>query len=318
MQHYSIKKHIKKNSFLYLYLPLLILLISCSNESSQKGIVYQPSKIFGGERVGDKTLAEKVISNRLRIAVGLVYTQKGDKKKKISCSGVLLDPMTVITAAHCLDYEELIEDPRLLEVYVGNKFYYRHNPTTYKVQDFVIYPDYRPDSEEQVMENDIALVFLEDPIPNISFLELPLELTEEDNELYQVDKDVVVVGFGKTNIYPNNNPNIERGIQEKYFAMTKITEVLLDKSEMIIGEENVGPCHGDSGGPVIAKLSNDHWKIIGITSRRKFQQCAQYAGNSVITMISPYSCWIKKTVAHYFSEDQDVVFNVEDDPFDCD
>jgi secreted trypsin-like serine protease len=59
-------------------------------------------------------------------------------------------------------------------------------------------------------------------------------------------------------------------------------------------EEDKGPCHGDSGGPLQCKIGEE-WVQVGITSWTK--PCAHLNHPTVYTRVGEYADWIAKHIA---------------------
>jgi hypothetical protein len=163
------------------------------------------------------------------VAVGARRLGCGDRLAP-HCTGTLVAPRLVLTAAHC------VADPRLgttIEVLFGSDVA-SPGALVLPVAQAVIHPDYDSDSGA----SDLAALILAEPaeIPPISLASAP-----QGPSL--VGSSVRVVGFGQA------DPNAPLSGQ-KQSGTSLVTSLDVDTFRAEGGPSL--SCHGDSGGPVLA------------------------------------------------------------------
>ena len=202
------------------------------------------------------------------------------------CTATLIAPDVVLSAGHCVDeygltmgfgevldalycvsFEEdlrwMAEDPEM-------------NPAlpddAVCSSGFVAHPDFDMaglTDGPPANNNDLSLIFLDEPIYDRPFAYLPD--AEEGEQLFE-QMEVDVVGYGMRTAEGGNwwEPPDPDTSYERYWAHTFINE--LGDYEMQVGsDETTGrKCHGDSGGPTFSQVETDlsvSERVIGVTSR---------------------------------------------------
>ncbi len=213
-------------------------------------------------------------------AGGLVAegTAFGLTAKLFMCSSTLIAPDVVLTAAHCVDFETLVQQQYGMTLDALDFHFTRADDLTHYQLGF---NDPLPEdavratswtwSDDWVgatmirvglsANNDIGLLFLEEPIYDVPLAILP---TPEEAELIAEGDPVWAVGWGQT------TPVQGGAAGTKQMGESFIAE--LAGPEFKVGHErtDVRKCHGDSGGPSYWDLeesdSIDLQRQIGITS----------------------------------------------------
>lgn len=180
------------------------------------------------------------------------------------CTGTLVMPDAVITAAHCV----YGNDPDMFYVAIKT-----NDPagaaldTFHKPYIAVTHPEYKPTDKgcdasgkctiaDDNAWNDVALVILRDPIDGA--ICAPILLPEDHESVMPVGNNVRIVGYGQ-------NWVTESGI----LYAGDVPIVRRSKFEVEVGLNTkgaTGACFGDSGGPIYVK-HNDYAYVAGITSR---------------------------------------------------
>jgi hypothetical protein len=178
-----------------------------------------------------------------------------------SCSGTLIAPRVVLTAAHCV--EDLEADAFL--VLFGNNV---SGAITRTVSETWVHPGYRPISAEDPPVNDMAMLLLSEGAPPgvepIAHLPHSLGITQAD-----IGRPLEFVGFGVT----------ETGQSGRKMTVTNdLSYVCTQPGGCLIGgvyraAENTicqdqdpgGPCSGDSGGPAFVMRGGEEY-VAGIAS----------------------------------------------------
>lgn len=285
----------------------LITLASCAPKSGSNQLKVINSSIINGTLVKE--------SDAIAASTVGVY----DVKEGVLCTGSLIAPNIVMTAAHCapnrasdvkivftIDIDDIMStlEPDILQTYALS------------ATDFKVSPTWDPNNETKEMDTgDIALIKFKGTIPAgfkvATFL--PDENVLENRAM------VTVAGFGvdvvnTTKIDPRKYHNLERAIEEgeifcdedngKYTNCFKVetsgdgilrtTEAPISgvfKTEVFLDERKTGTCNGDSGGPAYIK-QNGNLYLFGVTSRGS-AFCNEFG---VYTNALYYRSWIDQTI----------------------
>lgn len=192
-----------------------------------------------------------------------------DERLEARCSGALVAPRLVLTAAHC------VLDPRLssaLEVMFGSAVD-APEVTFRRVVHVAVHPEYRDDGDDA----DLAVLVLDAPAPVA-----PLPLASEPMDDTWIDTPVRMVGFGQP-----LSTDLVTGTKRTGTAV--ITEV--GAAGFRIAADPAMSCHGDSGGPVLADRGGAE-VVVGVTSTGD-PGCALYGDNVRVdsfrqTFIAPW------------------------------
>jgi secreted trypsin-like serine protease len=174
---------------------------------------------------------------------------------KMHCSGTLVAPKLVLTAAHCIKLKnQYYKIPaEVFKVYFGTGTK-EDVSTPFFVEKTLIHPKYGGGSFSK--DYDLALMILKEKAPIKESSIIPVITAKELKRNIKSGSPITIVGFGKTE-------NDCSGI--KYEVGSRITEVTT--TEFIDSGPRKGACHGDSGGPIFSALKNSKLKTIGVTSR---------------------------------------------------
>ena len=231
-----------------------LLFSACGSQDSAPG---SELDIYGGS---------KVEQGKWRSAVAI--TNNGT----MFCSGTVVNPRLVITAAHCV---RTIRNARVLGVYVGLGKEGGSVRQVTAVEKFAYSPRY---SQNTAGWNDIAYLKLATDI-NVAPENIPQILTDKDEmaEILAVGKSVRLVGYGVRD---------DRGFGLKYEVEAPITK--FNDNEVSIGLNGRDSCQGDSGGPAYGQLQDGSWRVFGVVSRG-----GRCGTGGVWGRMSANLCWIQ-------------------------
>lgn len=192
-----------------------------------------------------------------------------DANGRLICSGVLVSPRVVLTAAHCLPLPDGDDSPGPSDVCFGPRS--DACSTAVRAAAFETHPAWDP----LTFHADLGVVVLEEPA-RVTPVELP---TESDGGI-AVGGELEVIGYGRSDAASRASAG------ERRAGLTRVTE--LDEDGRVVHGEIA--CNGDSGGPLFAP-STSH--VVAVTSSGP-TGCRDFGR---ATPLAPHASWLAERIA---------------------
>ena len=237
--------------------------------------------VDGGPDVGvrtDQVIGGTVTADGLFPAVGALLYDLG-RGPQTGCTGTLIAPTVVLTAAHCVDPQ--LGGDALVGFTLSHDTVAATPPMTAvarKVEHAQFDIGANPGAGLSHWF-DIGLVFLAAPITDVDPVLLP---RPTDAPGLLANADLTIVGYGRT-----SNQTQDVGVMHD--AATKLVSLGDWELQVSMGQGQPQNCHGDSGGPALAEL--DGTRVVGVVSR-SFDASSQCLNGGVDTRVDAYLDWI--------------------------
>ncbi|XP_018394848.1 PREDICTED: mite allergen Eur m 3-like [Cyphomyrmex costatus] len=212
-------------------------------------------------------------------------------RKKHFCGGVIINEYYVVTAAHCIYWEDILDiavsagtidlrEPHSVHLAVLGHVHERYDP-----EDFTDRYNY-----------DIALVKVQTPFV-FSFLIYPANLPKQD-EFVEPGSTALISGFGVIT-YPGGKRTEQLYIVDNIIVnQTYCNKIYKDLIDLEIHDSQIcsihpteqkGVCFGDSGGPLTV-----NGKLVGLVSFA--YDCGSNKYPTVYTRVPSYINWINEQI----------------------
>lgn len=290
----------------------LILVQSCSNtpESSKPNII-------NGTAIGTKDLP----------VAALLKSDIFSDELYVHCSGVMITPNILLTAAHCVSTNESNSKeltpylPEELFVQVGKLLVEPITSKSLSVANIIIHPQYNPNAMSRDDDGlikpglafDLAIIKLARPFVDEQLSSINIMTQGDIKNWLSSEKQAHIFGYGLSDLWSTSDrapmlrgaatiyrPSFTKTVRRQEVIngrlVTRPVKINISGSseiEIFLGGSSYpDTCGGDSGGPAFSKADDGTFTLIGITSRGD-PECDE---GGIYTNVTSLQDWIFQTI----------------------
>ncbi len=212
------------------------------------------------------------------------------------CSGTIVAPSWVLTAAHCVSGVNQSQRPIKIEHGYASRFGF----TTRDSKQIVLHPQYS--SNRVRFHNDIALVEVSKPFPGSYIAQISTASRAMEHKYASSGMLAQTLGYGhmEGDVHSDGLRSVEVMLFHAESCRRQLDflheEQLARDDTICAGATETRSNNGDSGGPLIVNYSRSEgpkWLQVGITSMAA-KNAAEIKVTAIYTRVSSYTEWIQK------------------------